>query len=39
VAGDGRLLEPTAIPAVLNNNEIGSFQDALQKAVRCGDVP
>ena len=39
VAGDGRLLEPTAIPAILNNNEIGSFQDALQKAVRCGDVP
>jgi hypothetical protein len=38
VAGDGRLLEPAAITAVLNNNEIGPFQEALEKAVRCGDL-
>lgn len=38
VAGDGRLLEPAEINVVLKKNEIGPFQDALEKAVRCGDL-
>lgn len=38
VADDGRLLEPAAIASVLATHEIAALQEALEKALRCGDL-